>query len=315
MKLRTLLLLFALLLTPFAALAQTVPDDVIHDALLTLAWDDDGGEYWTEGHIVLDEEATATGVDAHVYAYLSNYGFMDGVFTCSGGGQIGPVTLHFDHNGGSYTLRAISQPEDGENYERSIQAMFSSEAYAKLGTAAVDRNELVRQQHVQAQAYLDSIARTESIQDWRERDLQLANMLVHASNRLTCFSPPYPLWVTSQERMEDGVSYVYTRTWTPDADAVEGHVYHTAKGDMQASGLPGTQVLTKQRRSDGAVVETITIHAGLNEMTVSMADDGGVRTYHFVYDGLTFHRPTVTETGCCGVSYPLFDQYNALLPE
>jgi ABC-type Fe3+-hydroxamate transport system substrate-binding protein len=73
-----------LLLLPCIALAQTVPDEVIHDALMTLAWDDAGGEFWTEGHIVLDEETTTTGVDAHIYAYLSNYGFMDGVFTCSG---------------------------------------------------------------------------------------------------------------------------------------------------------------------------------------------------------------------------------------
>ena len=319
MMIRKMLILLAavlLMIAPAQAQERLIPDELLHDAVLTLTWDDPGGEFWTEGHIVLGESDMGDTVEVYAYIFISNYGFMDGVFTDVGGGAIMPVTLVFDKTEAGYVLQQIIEPEDGEEYDASIRAMFPEECVRMMRNGAVDRDELERQMHEQAQAYLQGIGRNEDVQDWRERDLQLANMLVHASNEVTCFSPPYPLWVTSSERVENGVRYQYTREWYPDEHAAEGSVHKMPDGSVMAySGMPGTQILTKTRCDDGTVAETITIRADLHALTVTMADDGGSRTYRFEFSGREYYRPTVTETGECGVRYEVFDNACAYKPE
>lgn len=315
---RFLLLLAAVLLmiAPAQAQERLIPDELLHDAVMTLTWDDPNGEFWTEGHVVLGESDKGDNVEVYAYIFISNYGFMDGVFTDVGGGAIMPVTFVFGKAEAGYVLQKIIEPEDGERYNASIEAMFPAECVRMMENGAVDREELERQMHEQAQAYLDATGRTEMVQDWRERDLQLANMLVHASNEVTCFSPPYPLWVTSAEAIENGVRYKYSREWYPDEHAEEGCVYKMPDGSIMAySGVTGTQILTKTRCDDGSVAETITIRADLYTLTVTMADDNGARTYCFEFSGREYYRPTITETGKCGVRYEVFDNACAIMPE
>lgn len=317
MKKRLLALLLGAMMIVSAAAEDAIPEELLHEALMTLCWNDDhGGECWTEGHVVLGEREKEKTVEVYAYVFISNYGFMDGVFTDTGGGAIMPVTVVFDRKDNGYSLRDILEPEDGTRYWPSVEAMFPAECVRAMENGAVDRAELVRQQHEQAQAYLDAMGRTEQIQDWRERNLQLADMLVHAANEVICFYPPYPLWVTTVERVEDGLRYTYERTWQPDSDVQEGYVYILRDGSRhQSSGVPGTQMLTKTRCEDGAVMETITIRADLYELCVKMEDANGSRTYTMTYDGETYHRPSVTEDGNCAVYYEEFERNCASLPE
>ena len=304
---RTLLLLAVLMMIPVLACAQTIPEDALHEAVMTLTYERDDGECWVEGHVILGESDKGDTHEVYAYVFYQNYGFMDGVFTDVGGGSIGPRTFIFDKTAdGGYALRETIAPLDGTDYTKSISEMMPAECVQKLESGFVDRAELVRQQHEQAQRYLDSIGRTEPIQDWRERDLQLADMLVYASNQIISLSPPWPLWVTSVERIEDGERYVYTRSWYPDP---------AANAQAATDGVPGTQVLTKMRHADNAVLESIIIEAVADTLTVTMRDDGGTRTYVFAYDGETYHQPTVTEEGACGVTYEAFDRYAGFLPE
>ena len=317
-----MLMLLCMLMTAGHALAVSFSPDAaletaIRQAIFSLAHDDEGGEYLVEGHVVLGEEREESAVRVYVNAMCMDYGFMDGVFTDTGSGYAMPLALSFARSGDSYELKEIVQPEDGENYGRSIEAMMPAACYERLyASPEADRAEQARQMHEQAQAYLDSIGRAEPVQDWRERDLDLADMLVTASNLTIGFSPPYPLWVTTLERVEGGVRYVYERTWTPEPDAPSGYTYTTPGGiALLCDGRPGVQTLTKTRASDGEVVETITIRAELFELRVTLADGAGTAEYRFEFDGETYHRTKIERTGECEASYPMFEASCGWLPE
>lgn len=276
-----------LLLCPAFALAA-VPDELIHEAVLSMTWPDDRGECWVEGHVVLGEEDKGDTTEVYLQAYYQNYGFMDGVFTDVGGGSIGPRTLVFDRTADGYALREIIDPEDGTEYVPSIRRMMPESCIHKMDKdGGAMRAEMVRQMHEQAQAYLDSIGRTEAIQDWRERDLQLSGMLVSASNFMSNVDQAYPLWVTSCERVENGVRYVYAREWFPKTDTPDGQT--------------GTLRLTKVRHEDGSVVETITAEVETDALVITLADEGGSVRCRFAADGHTYQMPEITFTGNCGV--------------
>ncbi|MDD3212818.1 MAG: hypothetical protein PHY64_04055 [Eubacteriales bacterium] len=314
-----LALVMAFLMAVFCAqaLAETVPDEAIHNAILTLAWEDGNGEFWAEGHVVLGTKKTGDTVKVYATAGCQEYEFLDGIFTDAGGGFQEPITITFLKTDGGYELQNILQPDDGEDYDASIKKMMPKSCITKMSKNSEANNaEITRQMIVQAQAYLVGIGRTEPVQDWRDRDLQLSGILTPASNQTISFSPPYPLWVTNTERLENGVRYVYTRTWAADADAAEGYTYTTPDGSSAVcDGKPGTETLTKSRYDNQQVVETITIHAEPFELTVTYQDDGGTKEYRFAYDGATYHQPTVTQTGECGVSYPSFEQSFDYLPQ
>lgn len=287
MKKRFFLLLCLILLCPVPALAA-VPDELLHEAVMTLTWPDDNGECWVEGHVVLGEEDLGDTTEVYAQVFYQNYGFMDGVFTDTGGGSIGPRTMIFANTADGYVLREIIEPEDGTEYLPSIRRMMPESCIHEMNKdSGANRAEMVRQMHQQAQAYLDSIGRTEPIQDWRERDLQLSGMFIPASNFMSNVDQNYPLWVTSHERVEDGVRYVYAREWFPEADTPDGQT--------------GTVRLTKTRYDDGSIVETITADAETDSLTITLEDADGSITYSFAYDGQNYHQPVIASVGACGV--------------
>jgi len=281
-----------------------VPDNLLHDAILTLSWPDAGGEFWAEGHVVLDTERRGDTVKVDALVECQNYGFMDGVFTDTGGGLGAPVAITFQYVGDGYELLGIQQPEDGDDYGRSIEKMLSAKALSHMKrNTEKNEAEIKRQMTAQARAYLVGIGRKELVQDWRDRDLQLSDILTEASNLTISFAPPYPLMVTNTERLENGVRYVFTRIWSPDGT------------QSTSDGETGTETLTKTRRDDQKVIETITIRAEPNQLTVTYQDDGGTKTFQFSYDGNTYHQPKVSQTGAVGVSYPSFEQSFEYLPQ
>lgn len=316
-------LAFALLITVFCSRAwantepPAVPDQVIHDAILTLTWEDDGGEYWTEGHVVLGTKQDDDTVKVYVLAEALDYGFMDGVFTDTGGGFQEPLTLNFVRTDTGYGLKSILEPDDGDLYEPSLKKMMPADCIIKMTQNEDAYNtEITRQMTLQAQSYVAGIGRTEAVADWRDRDLQLPDMLTVASNQVCGFSPPYPLWVTDVERLENGVRYVYARAWVADADSSDGYIYSTPDGDtLQESGKTGVETLTKIGYEDRKIVETVTIRVEQYALTVTCWDDAGTKEYRLTFDGQTYHQPTVTETGKCGVACPQFEMACLNLPQ
>lgn len=304
------LLVLLLCLLPAGALGAVIPEELLHEAVLTMAWPETDGECWTEGHIVYGEEVSGDDVEVYAWIYLQNYGFMDGVFTNCGGGTTHPAVFHFAKVGDGYVLQGIEEPMDGTEYEKSIQELMPSYVLSQIRHGA-DREEMEKQMHKQAQDYLNTIGRSEAIQDWRERNLQLADMLTVASNEMLLFDPPYPLWVTSIERVEDGVRYVYSREWQPDEFSPSFYAYESG---LAADGRTGLQILQKKRYDTGEIVETILIRAKLYELSVTLSDAYGEIAYTFAFDGTTYRQPTVRKAGECRVSYPLLDDWMARLP-
>lgn len=299
---KALAALLCLLLTALTCSALgEVPDEALHEAILSLTWPDDGGECWAEGHVVLGREETADSETVYVQACVQNFGFLAGIFTDSGGGFVMPLRIVFDKTETGWAKREIMQPEDGERYEPSLREMMPAECLRALETrGSENRVQMQRQMYAQAQAYLDAIGRGEAVGDWREKELQIADLLTVASNLTLCFSPPYPLWVTNAERLENGERFVYTREWTPDPDSPDGVAYTAPDGNtLLCGGRTGVETLTKARASDGQVIETVVIRAALYELTVTFTDAYGEKEYRFAFDGATYRRPVVTARGAC----------------
>ena len=291
------------------ALAQGVPDDQIRDAVLSLAWEDDGGEKWIEGHVVLGTEETEGEERVYLLAQCCNYGFLGGVFTDSGAGFSEPMTLCFTKTENAYTLSKILQPEDGDGFDESLKQLMPADCLTRMTSlSSINESAIASEMTDQAKAYLQTIGRTEPVEDWRTLDLKTADILTPVSNLTISLCGPYPLWVTTAERVENGERYLYSREWTPDASSPDTRTYLTPDGKTnEVSGRTGTETLTKVRRTDNHVMETIIIKAQQDDLSITLSDDNGQKDYQLTWDGLEYRLAQKTQTGNCLVSYPSFE--------
>lgn len=130
------------------------------------------------------------------------------------------------------------------------------------------------------------------------------NCLFSSSN----LCDPYPLWVTTTERIENGERFLYSRQWTPDTDFPDSRAYLTPNGKTnEISGKTGTETLTKVRRADNQLMETILIKAQQDDLYVTLSDNNRQKDYHLTWDGLEYHLAQKTQTGNCLVSYSSFE--------
>lgn len=258
-----------------------VPEEKLHEAVLAWGRERSGqsnGEWMAEGHIVLGCEETETTVEVYAVIRYQYYGFMAGIFTDMGSGcGMLPVKMTFTKPNDE--LIGIQEPEGGMHYGASIREMLPDDIENDWG--GNERDALLRaQMDEQARAYVQSIGRTETVMDWRTLDppLELADALVIAMNELTRLYR-YPLWVTEQESLEDGVRYRYEQIWQPDG-LYDGVTYRLSNGTTdQTSGDTGTLIFRKTRLADGAVTEEITAEIELQRMTVTVAHTEGTRRY------------------------------------
>jgi hypothetical protein len=72
--------------------------------------------------------------------------------------------------------------------------------------------------------------------------------------------------------------------------------------------------LTKVRKDDGTLLETITIRVDLYELTINLEDAGGSVKYVFPFDGYKYHKPTISREGSCGVDSSQLDLVISELP-
>ena len=205
------------------AAAPTTEDEAVAGALLDRAGSGySTGECSAEGHTIL--RAVPEGDTVVVYAQCStgNYGFVNGNFEeVSGSGAI-PCRLTFarDSDGG-LTLTEYWEPEDGSRYAESIKENYPADLVTQAMNA--DYSELLPQKEAYAGAYLEKIGREAEVGEFADFDHSLPTdrgMSVEVSNallgleELSC----YPFFLGEEERIEDGVRWVYSNAWEPSDD-------------------------------------------------------------------------------------------------
>ena len=175
------------------------------------------GECQTAAVYVLKEEHTDREDIYYCLTQYGGFGFENGYFTkVSGTGAI-PVRMRFDKN---MNLIEYKAPMDGKYYADSIREMFPADIQGEVVMPGEDLCEkLVSQEIEQAKTYLAAIGRqAEVVYNWRrEKGNRLADMDVGISNFLMDSFNEYPYWIGTIERIENGVRYVYEKSWDEES--------------------------------------------------------------------------------------------------
>ena len=191
------------------------------------------GECPAEGHAILGAFTNEDENTVEVYAQCSvgNYGFVSGNFEeISGSGAI-PSRLTFarDENGG-LTLTDFWQAEDGSRYGPSIRETFPAELADEALNTQAYYPALKEEKEAYARAYLEEIGRAAEIGEYADFDHPLAidqGMSPKVSDQLMTVRWEYPFFLGNEERLEDGVRWVYSNGWTPGETDGEGTVTYT----------------------------------------------------------------------------------------
>lgn len=314
-RIRWLRILAALLLMcpPIAAAQSDLPQELIHEALLATMPPEyyPNSEHFAEGHTVLGTQLVDGTLEIYLAASVGGYGFMGGGFVEQNGWS-GPCTLVIRQDDmGAWTLVEVKEIEAYSEIPRIMPAWAEEKYFAQKG-----RNDHGEQIREQLQIYLDSIERTEPILSYSDVGGELSGMLTTASNFRNCVDADYPLGCTTLERIEDQRRYLYTRSWEPDAEGVDGFVYTGKKGSLSVRGTTGVEKLECIRKSDGMLMETISVRVELYQLTITLTDQGGTIRYVFPYDeeNWTYCKPAVTRSGQCGMDTTRIDREIAELP-
>lgn len=203
------------------------------------------GEYFTTAYYPLSAQETDAGWEVYVVASEAYYSFLNDHFvSVSGSGAI-PCKLTFTQAAdGQLALAEYWQPSDGSLYEDSIRETFPADLQDQALQSDRYSDRLTEQKTAQAQAYLDRIGRTAEIGSYGDFDFPLATdqgMSVPVSNALLARDElsPYPIYLGTEERVEDGIRWVYETAWE-----------HDENGN-------GTATYTKYCYDDGEIADQI----------------------------------------------------------
>ena len=171
------------------------------------------GECVGEGHVLLGTEQVDSTDIYYLVTTYGEYGFENGRFVKVAGTGAIPTRITIDRANNAVEYR---QPLDGGLYMSSLEEIFPKE-YIE---AATDKNgelyarcEVDEQQY--AYEYLEKINRRDAgIGYDNGRDYLLDDMNTDASNKLLDLYYEYPYWIGTLEKIEDGVRYVYKKSWT-----------------------------------------------------------------------------------------------------
>lgn len=226
-----------------------LPDEALDEAVTAALHQDAGGyyagEYFTTAQILLDAQQTDTGYEVYSVDSVAYYSFLNGKFIpVSGTGAIPHKFTFAKGTDGQLTLTDYWQPTDGDLYADSIKEAYPAGLQSKAIHADLYYEKLVQQQETQAQAYLDRIGRQAEIGDYGDFDFPLATdqgMSVAVSNALLGLEElsPYPYYIGTEERVEDGIRWVYETAWEHDGDG------------------NGTATYTKYCYDDGEIADQI----------------------------------------------------------
>lgn len=248
-----------------AATSLELPETLVSQVLLDQASSDYlRGECAAEGHIILDTVQEGDFWKVYTLASVGQYGFCTGHFEkISGSGAIPTMITIGQEENGEYYCHGIWEPMDGNLYEDSIKETFPQELWTKVMNAHERYGELQEQEESYAQDYLESIGREATIGSYGDFEHPLFTdngMSVEVSNALIamerlCY---FPMFIGNQERIEDGVRYVYETAW-----------------DHQGNGA-GTATYTKYAYDTGEIVTQYVFQVNGDTYTEAQPQGPGV---------------------------------------
>lgn len=173
------------------------------------------GECYGEGHLVLgrDEENGETIV--YLLTMYGEYGFTNDKFIKVSGSGVIPAVMKLESTDEGYKGKSIEYPDDGANYTKSIKEMFPLKYHAQVLIIADSYyDELKSQEESYAKAYLKEIGRDAEIAEYGDLNTKVLTSYgvpVETSNMLINYPglERYPFFVGKEEKIEDGVRYVY----------------------------------------------------------------------------------------------------------
>lgn len=173
------------------------------------------GECAAEGHEILRSEKDENKTVCFVLASYGEYSFENGNFTKTSGSGMIPAKIVLDKD---MSLVSLEMPEDGAGYGESLKKLFPEDllytVFEKEASSSY-YNTLAEQEHVYAKAYLEKIGRDAPIGEYADFEHILPDMNVSASNALIDLYSDYPMWIGTEEKIENGVRYVYETQWEP----------------------------------------------------------------------------------------------------
>lgn len=171
-----------------------------------------------EGHIILGEEINEGVLKVYALTMYGEYAFHNvDYFVKEAGTGVIPAVMTYDLRLSVVRTNAdVEWPEDGSGYEDSVKQMFPEKYWDRvLNIQEDDLETLKNMERAYAKAYLEEINRDAVIGEYADvphTQLRDYGISVDVSNQLMEYEKtmgPYPGWVGSTEKLEDGVRYMY----------------------------------------------------------------------------------------------------------
>lgn len=177
-----------------------------------------GEECQAEGHIIIGEEINEGVLKVYALTMYGEYAFqnVDYFVKKAGTGAIPAVMTYDLRLSVVWTTSDVEWPEDGSGYEESVKRMFPEKYWDRVLTIQdEDLSVLKEMEQGYAKAYLEELGRDAVIGEYADVPhtfLTDYGISVDVSNKMLEYEKlmgPYPNWVGSTEKIEDGVRYMY----------------------------------------------------------------------------------------------------------
>lgn len=177
-----------------------------------------GEECQAEGHIIIGEEINEGVLKVYALTMYGEYAFqnVDYFVKEAGTGAIPAVMTYDLRLSVVRTTSDVEWPEDGSGYEESVKRMFPEKYWDRVLTIQdEDLSVLKEMEQGYAKAYLEELGRDAVIGEYADVPhtfLTDYGISVDVSNKMLEYEKlmgPYPNWVGSTEKIEDGVRYMY----------------------------------------------------------------------------------------------------------
>lgn len=188
------------------------------------------GECMGEGHIILGTDNIKNGGKI-IYALTTfgYYGFENDFFIKVSGTGVIPAKITFDENN---IVTEFLLPEDGSYYVKSIKEIFPKQYHRTILNGDYDKqySDCFEQEKSYATAYLEKICRAATVCEYRDIEHKLPDLSAEVSNKLLDTFHEYPYWLGTQEKIVDGVRYVYKKSMEGDSTVIfEKYLYDTGE--------------------------------------------------------------------------------------
>lgn len=247
------------------------------------------GECPAEGHVILGTSEKAGTVTVYMLEEYASYGFEDGWFITQSGHSTAGV-MRFEKKDGEYIFLDAEYTEDGANLKASVKRLFPKIYESRaLSPTEKDRAQMDEQCRAYAEAYLDSIGRTEPIGTYSDLNAVLLTDMgvsVEVSNKLNglrvnCNTGKIGYF----ESVENDVRYIYRTSYFPEDKLITytKEVYGTGeiKKKIEINSVTGNVIsaFNSPDYSDSFEAEIIGIDMPGNSLSVKPSDDEIKREY------------------------------------